>query len=278
MARYGKIARCPHHIREELNRRIDNNEPGARLVAWLNTLPEVKQVLDSDFERREISEQNLTEWKEHGYRRWQAQQRALATNHEVTANASELSAQSGGAINESIATILATRFADALLASDGEITDEMRDQLRNEVKILRSISREIARLGRYQHDRDRVHIQRERLDLARERLQLQQSKQENRKNAHAADPASRRSAAKADEMTEEEKDRKLKEFIYPRRLFPEKYAPEPGIESAAASQPTTSNEFDPHEPRSSGRESAPSEPTDNGQRTTDKPGNQTITS
>ncbi len=42
MPNYGKIARLPRNVRDELNHSIDNGETGVRLVEWLNGLPEVQ--------------------------------------------------------------------------------------------------------------------------------------------------------------------------------------------------------------------------------------------
>jgi hypothetical protein len=72
MTRTGKIARLPKNIREELNQRLDDGNQGARLVAWLNSLPEVQAVLARDFEGKAISEQNLSEWRKGGFRDWQS--------------------------------------------------------------------------------------------------------------------------------------------------------------------------------------------------------------
>jgi hypothetical protein len=38
MTRTGKIARLPRELRDELNRRLREGEPGIRLVEWLNSL------------------------------------------------------------------------------------------------------------------------------------------------------------------------------------------------------------------------------------------------
>ncbi len=38
--RNGKIARLPHHVREELNVRLERSERSPRLSAWLNFNPE----------------------------------------------------------------------------------------------------------------------------------------------------------------------------------------------------------------------------------------------
>jgi len=45
MTRNGKIARLPQPIREQINRRLQDGQEGKRIVAWLNTLPEVAAVM-----------------------------------------------------------------------------------------------------------------------------------------------------------------------------------------------------------------------------------------
>ncbi|HEX5218423.1 MAG TPA: hypothetical protein VFZ59_02560 [Verrucomicrobiae bacterium] len=88
MTRNGKITRLPPEIRAQLNRRLHDGESGVRLVEWLNGVEQVRQVLTEDFGGREISEQNLSEWKQGGYqdsldrkrspvpRNWQAMPRS----------------------------------------------------------------------------------------------------------------------------------------------------------------------------------------------------------
>jgi hypothetical protein len=83
MARTRKIARLPRTVREELNRRLQNGEQAKRLVEWLNEAPEVCARLKTDFAGRPISKQNLSEWKQGGYREWQAHQDVLARASEL---------------------------------------------------------------------------------------------------------------------------------------------------------------------------------------------------
>lgn len=66
----GKIARLPRDIREQLNCRLAEGEPGIRLVAWLNELSGVQQVLAEDFGGMLINGQNLTNWRQGGYQEW----------------------------------------------------------------------------------------------------------------------------------------------------------------------------------------------------------------
>jgi hypothetical protein len=70
MTRKGKVARLPMAVREQLNQRIRTGEQGKRLVAWLNTLPEVKDRMAELFGGFPMREQNLSQWKKGGYRDW----------------------------------------------------------------------------------------------------------------------------------------------------------------------------------------------------------------
>lgn len=176
MSRYGKIARLPRNIRDELNRRLDNGWMGARFVEWLNGLPEVKDVLKTDFESREISEQNLSDWKANGYLHWQAQQETLALARELNTNATELTA-SGGELSDSLARLVTARYAALLYDSNGDINDETRAKLRG----LRGLSREVVRLRRSDQFIERMKIQREWLDWDQKK-----TKAANRGKVHGA--------------------------------------------------------------------------------------------
>ena len=75
MTRNGKIARLPADLRTELNQRLANGEMIKPLAEWLNGLPKVQEVLRKSFEGRPINEDNISEWKNGGYRDWEASQR-----------------------------------------------------------------------------------------------------------------------------------------------------------------------------------------------------------
>jgi len=77
MTRTGKIARLPQTIRDQLNRRLDDGEPAASLIDWLNSLPKVQAVLRQEFSGRPINAVNLCQWKNGGYRDWLVRQDAL---------------------------------------------------------------------------------------------------------------------------------------------------------------------------------------------------------
>ncbi len=158
MTRTGKIARLPREIREQLNRRLQNGEPGNRLVEWLNSLPETKKVLATDFGGRDISEQNLSEWKQGGHQDWLARQETLACARDVAANAGELAEVSEGSLANHLATVLSARYAALVSGWNGELDDAFRRKLR----ALRTLCQDIVELRRGDHFAERL-----RLDLER---------------------------------------------------------------------------------------------------------------
>lgn len=63
MARTGKIARLPHLVREEINRRLHENEDGGKLLGWLNESQKLRGSAA-------ITPNNLSEWRAGGFADW----------------------------------------------------------------------------------------------------------------------------------------------------------------------------------------------------------------
>ncbi len=74
---WDRSSHCPPELANGLN----------RIVEWLNGLPDTQRVLATDFNGREINEQNLTEWKQGGHQDWPARQETLACARELAADA-----------------------------------------------------------------------------------------------------------------------------------------------------------------------------------------------
>jgi hypothetical protein len=202
MTRNGKIARLPREVRDQLNRRLADGEPGTRLVAWLNALPEVQALLTREFNGRAISEQNLSEWKQGGYRDWLARQEALEQARELAADASELAAATDGLLADHLATVVTARYAAALAGWNGEATEEFRRKLR----ALRGLCQDIVELRRGDHSAARLELERER--LAREREQTEEDLVEHFKR-WVQDPKVRDWVCQA-WLSPEERDRRLR--------------------------------------------------------------------
>lgn len=67
---FGKIDTLPAATRDALNKRLEDGQTGSVILPWLNSLPEVKAHLKAEFDGVEISEQNLSNWRNGGYRKW----------------------------------------------------------------------------------------------------------------------------------------------------------------------------------------------------------------
>src|SRR6266853_4950456 len=107
LTRNGKIARLPLAVRQELNRRMDEGEQGKKLVAWLNGLPAVQAIVAKEFGGKAIREQNLSEWKQGGYRDWLAKQEALEIAERLGEDAAEWAREDRAPLTDTVAHWLA---------------------------------------------------------------------------------------------------------------------------------------------------------------------------
>jgi len=184
----GKIARLPREIREQLNQRLDGGEPGNRLVAWLNELPEVRALLAAEFGGGVIKEQNLSNWKQGGFRDWRMRREIAAlgmvnAEGEETFNAqhSTLNVQGDGKFDgqqdgaegrptpvtaEQLATVVAVRYLVL-------IREWMQSPMPAERRWrqLRVILRDVLKLQRGEHREQRLELDWERLEFAMERFE-----------------------------------------------------------------------------------------------------------
>ena len=128
MTRKGKIARLPQAVREQLNERLAEGEPGNQLVEWLNSLPEVKKVLAAEFAREPVNKVNLTRWKQGGYQDWALQQETLEVARSLLAEVEEFRADSPNPVSDRVGAWLAARCAviGRKLARDGDQLDWSR--------------------------------------------------------------------------------------------------------------------------------------------------------
>jgi hypothetical protein len=90
ITRTGKISQLPKPIRDELNHRLQNGQQGPELLAWLNELPEVKELITTKFDHHPINRQNLTEWRHGGYQDWLQHQQREWRIQRVTEEGSDL--------------------------------------------------------------------------------------------------------------------------------------------------------------------------------------------
>jgi hypothetical protein len=113
-ARKGKIARCPLAIRQEVNRRLLDGQPASKILPWLNSDEQVLQVLDEHFGEEPVTAQNLSEWRQGGYRDWLKRRENITRTKELATYAAELGQAAGGSLNDGSAAILSGQLLELL--------------------------------------------------------------------------------------------------------------------------------------------------------------------
>jgi hypothetical protein len=136
--RTGKIARLPESIREQLNQQLSDGVLGKDTVPWLNSLPEVKQVLAEHFAGRPISEHNISEWRHGGYQDWLRDQETRARVVHIIEKYQHL--ESEGRLGRRIESVLVAELADDM----NQLYKIKNDAVRS--ARLHRICRELARL------------------------------------------------------------------------------------------------------------------------------------
>jgi len=146
MKRTGKIARLPHQLRDQLNQRLHNGEPGVDLIKWLNALPEVQALLAEHFNGVPISPQNLSEWNNGGFLDWLTTQELLEDAREFAANTTELPGFTDGHLADCLAHAITARYAVLLgkMPLDGPINPDLLARF----NLLHRLDRHVARLQR----------------------------------------------------------------------------------------------------------------------------------
>jgi len=175
--RVGKIARLPCHIRKQLNRRLQDGEPGKSLVEWINGLENVQEVLNTQFGGRPVTEQNLSDWKQGGYQDWlrHEESRQLITS---LAEQQELDEAADG-------VVISDHFAALLSAEFLSLTRKMMEEKAGPEKrwqYLRDVLRELSQLRRDDHRAVRTVIKRERWNHEIEREEEEDLKRQKKEH------------------------------------------------------------------------------------------------
>jgi hypothetical protein len=171
--RIGKIARLPNEIREQINRRLQDGEPGDELLDWLNALPKAQKILAAQFGGRPISKQSLSEWKQGGYRDWvRAEEDRLRVDRFT-----EQAARLAGSDKESP---LSERLAAVLLVEMAGTLEELKDESvppAERWQCLRQMLREVAQMRREDNRAARLRIEMERWEREADRLEEEMHQQ-----------------------------------------------------------------------------------------------------
>ena len=130
------------------------------MVEWLNSLPVTQNIVTDYFDGREITEQNLSVWRQGGFVEWQRNQERRGLMREFLSEAEELEEEikdegedTGEPLTDRLAGMVALELAVLLReAMQEENAVERR-------KAVLEIARELGRLRRGDHQRRRVVLQ-----------------------------------------------------------------------------------------------------------------------
>jgi hypothetical protein len=143
MHRNGKIARLPRPIRTDLNHRLDDGQEADSILPWLNELPLVQQMVEEQFGGVPISPQNLSEWRQGGFREWLLRQELIEHAGQASDYADDLDDEViTSQLPGKLAALLAARYAALLGRWNGAMTPEMAD----DICVLRGLNKDIALL------------------------------------------------------------------------------------------------------------------------------------
>jgi hypothetical protein len=177
--RTGKIARCPLAIREEVNRRLLDGEPGPKILAWLNAQESVLRILDEQFGEEPVNRQNLTEWRQGGYQDFLKRREQLERTKHLAGYAAELAERGQGTAGGNVAIV----GGQLLEIFESLNVDEQKTLLKAKPETYLALVEVLAKLEKSQADRvkaeagrDMVEIQRRRADQAEAKLKLEQQR------------------------------------------------------------------------------------------------------
>jgi hypothetical protein len=117
--RTGKIARLPKDVRDGVNGRLRDGQTYLTIAAWLD-----------DIGYTEVSESNLSNWKEGGFEDWQKHQERLETDKMKREFALELVKDNEGSkIHEATLQLAASQVYEVLSDYDvGPLKDTLADK------------------------------------------------------------------------------------------------------------------------------------------------------
>ncbi len=154
--------------------RMDNGEDGAELLAWLNGLEDAQEMLKEHFEGVGINKQNLSEWRQGGFREWQLREEMLGQVEGLRESGDELAGMlEGVSLAGMLGRVLAVRYAALLNTWNGEADEKMEAQLR----VLRMMVKDVALLQRTLERAERWQRELEREEDELEREEFEASKQ-----------------------------------------------------------------------------------------------------
>jgi hypothetical protein len=166
MQRKDKIARLPLPLRTQINLRLAAQQDGAELLAWLNAIPGLPDLLAAEFAGEPVSQQNLDEWRQGGFREWYAQREMFDEARELAADAGPVAGNPSHELTEHLAAALAAKFAGLLAGWDGTEDPAFDAKLR----VLTKFNQNLTLLRRMNHSATRLRMEQAPFEREEQRL------------------------------------------------------------------------------------------------------------
>jgi hypothetical protein len=181
--RLGKVARLPYAIREEVNLRLLDRQTASKILPWLNSLPEVKAIIEEDFEGLLINDENLSRWRTGGFQEWLKKRDRVQETQELARWSAQLGKAAGGDMGIGSSAIISggimevlERLREMLKPVEGESAEDGGKKLAGMAEALNGLALSVARLRKGDHSAAQLQLMRERLDQTGEELKLAQQK------------------------------------------------------------------------------------------------------
>jgi hypothetical protein len=155
----GKLSRLPAPLREQLNLRLANGDTGEAILSWLNALPEVQDILNTHFDGKPVTDGNISEYRQRGFRRWEMRQSALEFSAEAQADGPASNSVPSEPLVNHLVHWISIRFAAA--AHTSTIADDPETELRQ----IRQFLADIVALRRGDLIARRIYLEQQRLSL-----------------------------------------------------------------------------------------------------------------
>jgi hypothetical protein len=171
--RTGKIARLPRQVRTEINQRLDEGEEAESILVWLNAKPFVQEMLNEHFQGAAISAQNLSEWRQGGFREWEFRREIIEQVCSTSDFAEDLEDEViTSELPGKLAALVAARYASLLGQWQGALHPEMAE----EFYVLRALNKDIALLQKTLHLAHKQKREREKEIDEEEKLEMEEEK------------------------------------------------------------------------------------------------------
>ncbi len=177
MARQGKIARLPFHLRKAVDQRLLDGRPAREILDWLNAQPAAKAIWDNEFEGVPASPQNLSEWRLGGHKDF-LKEREKVENTKSLADFAARQAAAGNKLSAGLQSILAGHIMEGFevlvnAAGDADKPDDPVKRIASLGSVIAAMRNADTAADRAELDKQKVAAKREDQILAREKFEKQ---------------------------------------------------------------------------------------------------------